>query len=68
MKFLPTKQYRIVPRCGLVYCNHKIFSMNWPKIHCSRKFYPLKNTHYMVIFVDGSKSHLVGGVTRKPQI
>ena len=25
MKFLRTKQYRIVPGCGLVYCDHKNF-------------------------------------------
>ena len=48
-KFLPTKQYHIVPGCGLVYRDHKNISTNWPKIHCSRKFYPPKNTHYMVI-------------------
>ena len=27
---------------GLVYCNHENFSTNWPKIHCSQKFYPQK--------------------------
>ena len=40
MNFLPTKQYRIVPGCGLVYHDHETFSTNWPIIHCSRKFYP----------------------------
>ena len=39
-KFLPTKQYRKVPGCGLVYCDHENFPTNWPKIHCSRKFCP----------------------------
>ena len=34
--------------CGLVYCAHENFSTNWPKIHCSRKFYPPKNTRYTV--------------------
>ena len=34
-KFLPMKQYRIVPGCGLVYHNHVNFSTNWPKIYCS---------------------------------
>ena len=48
MKFLPTKQFRVIPGCGLVYCDHKNISMNWPKICCSRKFYPPKNTHYTV--------------------
>ena len=48
-KYLPTKQYCIVPGCGLVHRNHKKFSTNWPKIHCSRKFYPPKNTRYTVI-------------------
>ena len=48
MKFSPMKQYRIVPGCGLVYCDHKIFSTNWPKMHCSRKFNPPKNTRYAV--------------------
>ena len=41
-KFLPTKQYCIVLGCGLVYRDHENFSTNWPKIHCSRKFYPPK--------------------------
>ena len=40
MNFLPTKEYCIVPGCGLVYRDHENVSMNWPKIHCSRKFYP----------------------------
>ena len=48
MKCLPTKQYRIVPGCGLVYRDHETFAMNWPKIHCSRKFYPPRNTRYTV--------------------
>ena len=48
MKYLPTKQYRIVPGSGLAYRNHDNVSTNWPKIHCSQKFYPPKNTHYMV--------------------
>ena len=47
-KFLPTKRYCIVPRCGLVYRDHEHFSTNCLKIHCSRKFYPTKNTHYTV--------------------
>ena len=49
-KFVPTKQYRIVPGCGLVVytTTTKRFSMNWPKIHCSQKFYPTKNTCYTV--------------------
>ena len=47
-KFLPTKQYHIVPGCGLVYRDHKNFSTNWPKIHCLRKFYPPNNTCYTV--------------------
>ena len=46
--FLPTKQYHIVPGCGLVYCDHENFPTNWPKIHCSQKFYPPKNTRYTV--------------------
>ena len=45
----PTKQYRIVPGCGLVYGDHEKFSTNWPKIHWSRKFYPPKNTRYTVL-------------------
>ena len=51
-KFLPTKHYRIVLGCGLVYCDHENIATNWPKIHCSRKFYPLKNTHYTVCMID----------------
>ena len=47
-KFLPTKQYHIVLGCGLVYCDHENFSTNWPKIHCSRKFYPPEITRYTV--------------------
>ena len=35
--------------CGLVYRNHENISTNWPKIHCSRKFYPPNNTRYMVL-------------------
>ena len=50
-KFLPTRQYHIVPVCGLEYHNHEIFSTNWPKIHCSRKFYPSKNTRYTVLYM-----------------
>ena len=46
--FLLTKQYRIVLGCGLVYCDHENVSTNWPKIHYSRKFNPLKNTRYTV--------------------
>ena len=48
--FLPMKQYRIVLGCGLVYRNHENFSMNWPKLHCSQKFYPPKNTRYTVYY------------------
>ena len=48
-KFLPTKQYRNVPGCGLVYRDHENFSTNWPKIHSSRKFYLPKNTRYTVV-------------------
>ena len=48
-KFVPMKQYRVVQGCGSVYRDHENFSTNWPKIHCSRKFYPLKNTRYMVV-------------------
>ena len=48
-KFLPTKQYRIVPGCGLVYHDHENYSTNCPKIHCSRKFYPPKNIRYTVV-------------------
>ena len=48
MNFLPTKQYRIVPGCGLVY-DHENVSTNWPKIQCSRKFNPPKNTRYTVV-------------------
>ena len=48
MKFLSTKQYHIVLGCGLVYRDHEKFSTNWPKIHCSRKFHPPKNTRYTV--------------------
>ena len=47
-KFLPTKAYRIVLGYGLVFCDHENFSSNWPKIYCSQKFYPPKNTHYTV--------------------
>ena len=50
-KFLTTKQDRIVLGCALVYCDHENFSTNWPKIHCSRKFYPPKNTRYTVFHV-----------------
>ena len=35
MKYLPTKQYRIVLGCGLVYCDHENVSMNCPKIQLS---------------------------------
>ena len=31
MKFLPTKQFRVIPGCGLVCCDHKNISTNWPK-------------------------------------
>ena len=48
MRFLPTKVYCIIPGCGLVYRDHENVSPNWPKIHCSRKFYSPKNTHYTV--------------------
>ena len=41
-KVLPTKQYRIVPGCGLVYRDHENFSTDWPKIHCSRNLPPEK--------------------------
>ena len=30
-KFLPTKQYRNVQGCGLVYGDNENFSTNWPK-------------------------------------
>ena len=45
-KLLPPKRYRIVRGCGLVSRVHENISTNWPKIHCSRKFYPTKNTRY----------------------
>ena len=48
MKFLHTKQYRIVLGCGLVYRDHENIFTNWPKIHCSQTFPPPKNTRYMV--------------------
>ena len=32
-----------------LYRDHENVSTNWPKIHCSRKFYPPKNTRYTVI-------------------
>ena len=67
--FLPTKQYHTVPVCGLVYHNHQNFSTNWPKIHCSRKFYPPKNTHYTVfMYVQACLSKVVEvsrGLTRR---
>ena len=47
-KFLHTKEYHIVPGCGLVYHNHENVSLNWPKIQCSQKFYPPENIHYTV--------------------
>ena len=47
-KFLPMKQYRMVPGCGLVYRDHENFPTNRPKVHCSRKFYPPKNTRYTI--------------------
>ena len=47
-KYLPMKQYCIVPGCGLGYRNQENISTNWPKIQCSRKFYPPKNTRYTV--------------------
>ncbi len=47
-KIIPMKEYRIVPECGLVYRDHENVSTNWPKIHCSRKLSPPKNTRYTV--------------------
>jgi len=55
-KFVPMQQCRIVPGCGLVYHNNEYFSTNWPKLHCSQKFYPPKNTRYTVYSVD-----IIGG-------
>ena len=50
MKFLPTKQYRIVGRSH-TYCTvTKKISMNWQKIHCYKNFTSPKNTCYMVLF------------------
>ena len=44
--------HTLVPYSGyFLYRDHENVSMNWPKIHCSRKFYPLKNTHYTVIIL-----------------
>ena len=40
--FLPTKQYRIVPGCGLVYRDHANFSTNWPKFTAHENFTPRK--------------------------
>ncbi len=39
MKFLPTKQYCIVPGCGLVYCDHENVSTNYSLL---TKFTPRK--------------------------
>ena len=33
----------------VVYRDHETFSTNWSKIHCSRTFYPPKNTRNTVI-------------------
>ena len=33
----------------VLYCDHENFFTNWPKIHCLRKFYPPKNTCYVLI-------------------
>ena len=42
--------HTLVPYSGyFLYRDHENVSMNWPKIHCSRKFYPPKNTRYTVI-------------------
>ena len=43
MKFLPTKQYRIVPGCGLLY---ETFSTNWPKFTAHENFPPEKYPLY----------------------
>ena len=64
MKFLSTKHYRIIPRCGLVYRDHKYFSTNWPKIHCSQKFSPLKNTYHTVVsMAPGTLQHIPNSAT-----
>ena len=34
--------FHVYKGCGLVHRKHRKFSTNWPKIHCSRKFYPPK--------------------------
>jgi len=47
MKFLPTKQYHIVPGGGLEYRDHKNVSTNWPKF-TAHKTFPPKNTRYTV--------------------
>ena len=69
MKFLSMKHYRIVPGCGLVYCDHEYFSTNWPKIHCSQKFPPPpppppKNTRYTVVsMAPGTLQHIPNSAT-----
>ena len=60
--FLPMKAYCIVPGCGLVYFDHENFFPNWPKIHCSQKFYPPKNTHYTVFDSNPQVLQLFEGV------
>ena len=48
VKFLPMKQYRIVPGCGLVYHDHKNFFHELAKNSLLTKIYPPKNTRYTV--------------------
>ena len=60
------KQYRILPGCGLVYRDHENFSTNWPNVHCSRKFYPPKNTLYTVLCEQLSVQEIPGPVGTKP--
>ena len=53
-KFLPTKQYRKVPGCGLVYCDHENFSTNWPKFTAHKNFTPQKIPaiqYYTIIYI-----------------
>ena len=37
-----------VPHSTRVYRDHENVSMNWPKTHCSRKFYPPQNIRYTI--------------------